>query len=95
MSPLSALSPSLSSLSSAVVSPPTTPLYLHLLVVARNVDRNFWLWDDKIQNFNPILAQPTDAILNVSSNIGDNIQKHGVVHLVNCVVGTEDSKTKV
>merc|ERR1719186_453656 len=66
------------------------PLHLHLLVVFCDIRRNIRLWDNQIQNFNAILSHSFDTLLYIFSNIGDNLQEHRVVNLVNCVVCTEN-----
>ena len=51
---------------------------------------NLRLGHHEVENLNPVLAQPDDAGPHVGQHLLDDGQEECVVHLVNCVVGTED-----
>ena len=65
---------------------------IHLFVIGRDVRWNGRLRNDEIQDFDSLVAESLNADGHVGPDVPDDVEEHGVVDLVDGVVGTEDAE---
>ncbi len=61
-------------------------------VILRNIGRNLGFRDDQVEQDDAALSQPLDGGLDARLHVLHDVQEHGVVNLVDGVVGAEDAK---